>query len=425
MGRTGKDNRPNLKPVEKVQLNEKHTKIRFVIVVLLIAIAAGAFSYGIYSCVSVEPGWAEIEVSSDSGIGCSDEFVLLYKLGAGDTSAMTEKKALTLIYTETLGEAYKIFNNDMSFEGVNNVYELNRHPNEVLVVDDVLYEAFELLQSYDNRNIYLAPVYEQYDDMFYCNDDVETYDFDPYQNSAIAAEYKKIAAYAADSSQVDVLLLGNGQVKLSVSEEYLKYAEENGISSFLDFFWMKNAFIVDYLADTMISKGYTKGTLSSYDGFSRNLDTGNESYHFNIYDRVDRSVYDAAVMEYTGKLGIVFLRDYKMTQLDYWHYYEFSNGETRSSYLDTEDGKCKSALPNLVSYSGKHGCAQILMEISDIYISDEFAEDTLISLDERDIYSVYCIDYTIYYNDSNLRLLDLYDMDNVRYKSVLKSSSGK
>ncbi|MGN0370076.1 MAG: hypothetical protein ACI4EW_05975 [Butyrivibrio sp.] len=422
MGRTSKDNRPNLKPVVKVELNEKNTKIRFIIVVVLIAIAAGAFAYGTYSCINVDPGWTQIEVSSGEGASLSDQFVLLYDLGAGDSSAMSEKKALSSLYSDTLGAAYKNFNSDTGFDGVNNVYRLNRHPNEEMVVDEVLYKAFELLQSYNNRNIYLAPVYEQYDDMFYCNDDVETYDYDPYQNSDIASEYEKIASYAADSSQVDMILLGDGKVKLSVSDEYLKYAEENGIQSFIDFAWMKNAFIVDYIADAMVSKGYTNGTLSSYDGFSRNLDVRNEQYRFNIYDRTGLSVYDAAIMEYTGNLSIVFLRDYKLSELDYWHYYEFSDGDTRNSYLDIKDGKCRSALPNLVSYSEKSGCAQILMEISDIYISDEFDEAALISLDRQDIYSIYCFNHTIYYNDDMLKLVDLYNTESVSYTSVLKSS---
>lgn len=35
---------------------------------------------------------------------------------------------------------------------------------------------------------------------------------------------------------------------------------------------MKNAFITDYVADVMIDNGYTLGSLTSYDGFTRNLD---------------------------------------------------------------------------------------------------------------------------------------------------------
>ncbi|MGN0164861.1 MAG: hypothetical protein ACI39R_01645, partial [Lachnospiraceae bacterium] len=338
-----------------------------------------------------------------------------YELGSGDVSATSENKALTLIYNEAMSHAYEIFNSDMTFEGVNNVYELNEHPNEVMEVDDVLYEAFELLNKSDNRTIYLAPVFEQYDDMFYCDDDVQTFEYDPYQNAAIAEEYAKLASFAADSSKVNMILLGDNKVKLFVSDDYLEYAEENGIGNFIDFIWMKNAFFVDYIADTLISKGYTNGTISSFDGFSRNLDTRGTGFKLNIYDRIDCNIYTAGVMEYSGSRSIVSLRDYKSSELDYWYYYEFSNGETRNSYLDITDGKCRNALTNLVSYSDTKSCAQIVMEISDIFISDEFNENALVSLADRDIYSVYCIDRNICYNDSTLKLVDLYDRNNVKY----------
>ncbi|MGN0164877.1 MAG: hypothetical protein ACI39R_01725, partial [Lachnospiraceae bacterium] len=75
MGRTVKDNRPGHKPVVKAELNEKNTKTRFVVVALLILLAAGAFAYGIYSFFSVDPGWTEIEVSSGTGMSCADQFI--------------------------------------------------------------------------------------------------------------------------------------------------------------------------------------------------------------------------------------------------------------------------------------------------------------------------------------------------------------
>ena len=59
---------------------------------------------------------------------------------------------------------------------------------------------------------------------------------------------------------------------MSVSDDYLAFAEKNFISDFIDFSWMKNAFITDYVADVMIDNGYTLGSLTSYDGFTRNLD---------------------------------------------------------------------------------------------------------------------------------------------------------
>ncbi|MGM9607628.1 MAG: hypothetical protein ACI3XJ_09015 [Oscillospiraceae bacterium] len=417
MSRTARDNRPNLKPVTKVRLNEKYTKVRLALVVLLVLVAAAAFGYGVYSLLQQEPGWVEIEANSGSGVTCADEFVFLYELGAGELSATAEKKALTLLYTQAAEQACQIFNSDTLFEGVHNVYTLNRHPNEVLDVDEALYDAFSLLQSYENRNLYLAPVYARYENLFSCTDDVQAEEYDPYRSSDAAAEYQELAAYAADPSQVDVQLLGGGKVRLFVSEEYLAYAEENGITEFIDFFWMKNAFLLDYIADRLIENGYTHGTLSSYDGFSRNLDDRDVTYSLNLYDRVGQAVYEAAVLEYSGARSFVSLRDHKMTQLDSRHYYEYANGETRSSYVDIQDARCRSAVPDLTAYSAEMGCARLLLEVSPLYIVDDLDGEALNALCQRGVFSVYCKDRTVCYNDTALNLSQFYDRDGVRYTS--------
>ena len=50
----------------------------------------------------------------------------------------------------------------------------------------------------------------------------------------------------------------------------------------------------------MLENGYTRGVISSYDGFFRNLDERDVSYSFHIFDRVGQDIYPAAVMEYNG-----------------------------------------------------------------------------------------------------------------------------
>lgn len=428
MGRTVRDNRPNLKPVTKVELSEEHVGIRIFVVVLLIAVAAAAFAYSLYSCSRVESGWTQIKVDSASGASCGDELVFMYELGAGNMSATAENKALSLLYSEAAVQAYKIFNADISFDGVTNVYDLNQHPNEIMEVDEVLYNAFALLESYGNRNIYMSPIYMRYDDMFFCNDDVETVDYDPYVNSDVAQEYQDIARFASDEEQINVKLLGDNKVCLYVSEEYLEYASENGITSFIDFFWMKNAFIVDYIADLLMEKGYTHGAISSYDGFSRNMDNRDADvirYSVNIFDRAGMDINTAAVMQYSGACGFVNFRDYMITELDCWHYYEYADGETRSSYLDIKDGKCRSAVPSLTSYSKDRGCAEIMLAVSPLYIADTLDADALLSLGSDGIFSVYCDNFNIFYNDESLILSEIYEINGIKYKPNYMSQTSQ
>lgn len=395
---------PNLKPVQKIELSEKHMGPRIAIVILSLVIGAVAFAYGIKALFTTEAGWQAISADSRAEANCSNEFVLLYNVGKNVSSAAAENKAIKALYTDVSVNAYRLFHNKQEFENVRNVYYINQHPNEEIVVDEVLYEAFALLQSYGNRNLYLAPVYTRYDDIFYCNDDSELVNFDPYLNPQVAADYKKIAEYAKDPDAVHIQLLGDNKIKLYVSDAYLKYAQENLIEVFIDFFWMKNAFIADYMADTLIARGYTAGCISSYDGFIRNLDASETSYSFNIYDQIGQSTKHLATMEYTGPKSIVYLRNYPMNSSDERYYYELDNGDIRTAYLDVQDGLCKSARSNLCSYSKDKSCAEILLQMIPIYIADDFQEEKLGTLVDVGIYSIYFKENELCSNDDTLKL---------------------
>lgn len=413
MGRTARDNRdmPHPKPVEKIQLSDQKTKLRLALVILLVLVAAGAFVYGVMSGLGKDSGWTTIEVNSSAGLNCGNEFVFQYYLGASGLSATAESKQISALYTDAMVKAYQLFTNDGESGNLHNVYYINRHPNEEIEVDALLYRAFETCEAYGNRNLYLAPVYEQYDSLFYCNEDWETESFDPLQNEELAVSFAELSAFARDAGQVEVQLLGDNRIRLYVSEDFLKYAEETYISSFIDFYWMKNAFIADFIADVMLENGYTRGSISSYDGFIRNLDDSGTGYSFNLYDRVGQNVYPAAVMQYTGSVSIVYLRDYRMNSLDFQHYYEFADGRIRTAYLDVADGLSKAAVPNLVSYSESEGCANLLMQMIPAYITDSFNRENLPA------YSVFCEDGVVYHNDPDLKLTDLYEDDRISYKS--------
>ena len=232
-----------------LELSNKNLKARTIAFIMLAALALTAFGYGLSSLLSTEKGWREIEANSTSELNCATEFVFMYNLGASGQSATAENKAITLVYTDAVVDGYQLFTNDEGYAGVNNVYYINQHPNEEIVVHEALYKAFSTIEEYGDRSIYLAPVYTQYDDIFYAGNDFETVDYDPYQNEEVAAYYQEVASYANNVEAINVELLGDNTIRLNVSEEYLAYADENYITSFIDFAWMKNAIVNDYLAD--------------------------------------------------------------------------------------------------------------------------------------------------------------------------------
>lgn len=416
--RSGNRELPQLERIEKIELSDKNIGWRLSFFILFVVIAVSAFAFCVNSFFSKDPGWYQIETNSSDEAHCGNEFVFMYNLGVSQNTT-DENRALTILYTEACEMAHKLFHNKETFEGVNNVRYINEHPNEVIEVDAGLYKAFSVIDTYDNRNLYLAPVYNQYDEIFYCQDDSQLVNYDPRLSEAVAVEYAEIAVFANNPEMVDVKLLGDNKIQLYVSEEYLAYAKESYITDFIDFFWMKNAFVTDYLAEIMIERGYTHGTLTSYDGFSRTMDTSENSYSFNIYDRVDEALYPAGVMQYQGANSLVYFRDHMLSDMDWQHYYALSNGEVRNSYVDVADGVSKAATDSYYVYGKDMSCAEVLLQAIPVYVTERWSEDAVRELLASGIYSVYAEDGVVKYNDTSLNVTELLDEEEMKYTAEL------
>ena len=416
MGRTARDKRPYVPPVQKIELNARHTKLRLALALILFALGVSLIVFSLNSRSSVEAGWAEIEAETSGDASCAADFTFLYPLGT-TASPAAERGALVRLYSEACVDAYRLFSNDAEFDGVVNVRSLNLRPNEGIAVDAALYRAFERVAESGDRSLYLAPVYEIYSGVFHCEDASQTAEFDPRQNGELCAWCESVCAYVNDPAQVNLELLGGNRVRLRVSDEYLAFARSEEIESFIDFYWMKNAFIADELAERLTASGYSIGTLSSCDGFARNLDAAGETdYALNLYDRVGATVYPAAVMRYRGARAIVSLRGYPGDPSDGRYYRALPGGEMRTPHLDARDGLCRDAINDLTAYSTDAGCAEILLKLIPVYIADEFDAAALDDLAREGVYSVYCENAAIHHTEDALSLTQLYAGEDVQYQ---------
>ena len=235
MKRTARDNRERYtniaKPVEKVELNEKKPKARLIATICLGVVGAGFLSYAFVNFLNKDEGWTQVKANSTSGRNCSEDFVFNYDFSDGSNN-----KELQNEYTDACVKAYELFDAADESENYKNVAYINAHPNEEIRVDDVLYEAFEKINKSGDRSIYLGPIYSYYDNVFFCNDDSQLSDYDAHENAGLADEYAQVAKYASDSGSVDIKLLGDDTIELSVSEEYMKYVDENSLDSYVDFY---------------------------------------------------------------------------------------------------------------------------------------------------------------------------------------------
>ena len=404
---------------QTIELSEANQKSRLILICVLVVIAAVAFTAGVMSFVKGDPGWRTIEVTTGE-VNCSEEFVFKYYFPSTRGAASAANKQIVSLYTEATQKAYWLFNADEVHSEIKNIAYLNRHPNETVTVDPVLYNALEMLEGSGGRHLYLAEVYSQYDNVFLSETDGEAATQDPARSEEVKDYVNQILAFSNDPSHVSLELLENYQVRLTVSDAYQTFAQENEFTNFIDFHWTKNAFIIDYFAQLMIDAGYTDGYIGSYDGFTRNLMTNKEPFSFNVFDRIENGIELVARMEYDEPMSIVFLRNYPMANLDRWHYYIYADGTGATAYIDTADGLSKTAAANLVSYAGGNtGCAEILMQMIPTYVSDTLDEMALQSMTEHQIFSIWCQDATVFYNDPDLHLLDLMNQDGLKYTQSL------
>lgn len=391
---------------------------RLAAVAVLLVLGAGLLAYSFLKLLQPDSDWIKVQANSSAGVSCAEEFLLLYAPGAGGGSPTAERKGVTALYTDLARRAYQLFHAGQPFEGVVNVYDLNRRPNEAVEVDPGLYAALSAVADSGSRALYLGPVYNRWFDLFACEDDVQLADFDPRLSEEVAAEYRGVCAFANDPAAIGLELLGGNRVRLRISEDYLAYAAAEGIEDFIDFSWMTNAFAADYIADGLAAQGYTHGALTSYDGFCRALDSGGAEFTLPLYSRQGNDVYIAADLRYTGPRALVALRDYPVNERDEGRFYTLRNGERRTPYLDTADGLCRSALPELVCYSGELGCGAVLLAMLPAYAAEEFDSLAPETLRDRGIESLYWEGFGLVSTDSGAVLENFYNKDGVSFSAA-------
>lgn len=405
MKNNGRKADPSPKPVRKIELSEKYIKPRGILAIFFLIIGIVFIGIGLMSALETEKDWQEIEVSS-SNTNCAEDFVLMYDFSDAGKNASSMNKTLNNLYTEATQTGYQIFSAYERQEGLGNVAYLNDHVNEIVTVEEPLYQALSQVVASGDRHIFAAPAMERYRLVFSSESDEEAAQFDPATSDEAAGYLAKLAKFLSDSEQIHLELYDACQVELVVSQEYLAFARENEISVFLDFDWMTNAFLADYLAQILIDNGFTSGYLSSYDGFTRNLDTRSNTYYASVMAVEEGTALNPAVISYEGALSLVVLRSFPLSDSDQWHYYTYASGETVSSYLDMESCLNKTGADSLLCYGKDLSCGEILLSTINLYAAENLDVQGLNRLTAQGIGYVWCDGRKVHYKDATLTLLD-------------------
>ena len=356
------------KPVRRIPLDIKNPRLRLFLVIMALAVAAGAFFLAFRQLVSVEPGWTVLEADGAVGLNVSADFRLQIELGAGSETPLAERKRLTTVYSAAAREAYTLYTTQEYVTGVNGLWYINHHPGEEIRVDEKLYRALETSLSAGNW-LYLGPAYEVWDSVWFSQEDREAAEADPRKDTELTGYLAQVAGFIR-AGDIRLELREDLNVCLVISDEYRAFGAENDITRWLDFGWQKNAFIIDDLADALTASGWTRAVLSSTDGFIRCLD-GRGGFTLNMYADTG-AVTQIARMEYSGPASLMMLLP--APGGDRHYSYRYQDGTLRTAWISAEDGLDAQPADGLAAYADKGGCAELLCRFLKLITRADAAE---------------------------------------------------
>ncbi len=374
MRKYAKDKRPPLKPVVKAELAEGNKNLRIACVVIFIIVGVALISFSAVRFLGRDKGYTEIEAE---GSVFSDFFVLNYDIGASGALASGEYRKVREVYTAALDKYSKLFSSDTAYEGVKNIHYINTHSGEAIVVDGALYSALLEIEESTEGLHYLGIVLEIYDAVFSCDGDAYASEVDPMKDAEMRGITLEACQFLNSGDAIKLEFLGNNTLKLSVSQEYVDFASKYGLSRYIDLGVFTNAFVVDAISEALIKENLTFGAISSYDGYSRNLDNRDKEYLFTFMAKKGDTVYPVCEATYSGSIATYTAKTYPTSELDVLDFYLYSTGESAHRFIDKSVGEYKSDMPELLLASKAEDCASLAVRAYKALVRDTFNQDAV------------------------------------------------
>lgn len=375
MKREARDKREHMpRPVRRIPLEEKPSRRRVVGFAIAAAAACLALFFAIRALVRVDAGWTWVDLSNSDGPVC--DVRLWADLGAGTDSPLTERRFLTDVCSTASREFYTLMNPYEIASGEHNLWWINHHPNEIIEVDPRLYNALKQSVS-AGRWVFLGPVYEIWDGVYFSTGDQDARQGDPRLDAETGEALREIMEQLRREDRISLDFLEDSRLRLNLAPELMELGETYEITRYLDFGWMTNAYAADYLADTLLEKGWTHGLLVSSDGFVRCLDDRG-SYSLEILSTLEGRNILAANAVYEGPAALLQL--IPRPQGDRPRSFVYADGGLRTPWISPEDGLDRRPVDSLTAVSRDGGCADLLNQVIPLLTADDFSPDALIRL---------------------------------------------
>lgn len=266
-------------------------------------------------------------ISNDSSkySGQLSDYKFYYNLSeenAGAQSLLLERE-----YANSFDKIYELVDEYDEFKEINNIYYINNHINEDIVLNPILYNY--LKKVYDLNPFYLfeAPIYSYWEGMIYSKDINQRNEIEPENN----IEMKDSIDYFINTSlnNISIDFKDNYTIKLNVNDDYKKINDEDSYMSFSLFY---DAIIMDYIKAYMTNLGYINGYLISRNGFYIDLGLTVDNSILLTSKEYNDGYYS---LKCESKNSYICIYDYKSSTE--YPYYEY-NGSKRSLFINPNTG---------------------------------------------------------------------------------------
>lgn len=381
---------PNVKRKQKIELNNKNIGLRTIFFFVFLILSIAGFAYGVKSCLEVETGWETI--SSNSVYDYDDYFTLKYYL---DNDTITTKKAVSVMYQSLIEDGYELYSSFLDSDSYNVKY-INSNPNTTITIDHSLYTAFEKINSSNlSRILFMGPLYYFYGYILASEADYEAMNNDPLYNSETKDLFDELLTYITDENCISLSLLGNDKIKLNVSNSYLNYASESLDNyPYMDFMYLQNAFVIDYVVDGLVASGYNNGIMNSIDGYTRSFTNCNITY--NIYDYVNSEKKAISNYSYTGNKAVISLNSFSLSSSTDYLYYTYENGLTRSPYITYNDYSNTVMSSSFNVIGDNYSLSNLLLKVLPVYFNNTISNTIIKNICGENISLSYTKNNTLY-----------------------------
>lgn len=293
-------NLPNEQIEANKPLDRKKVLPRLIVSLIFFVIALTAIAIGLMNMGRQSEGLQEIEAAVDKDVPYYELGVSFQHYFTGSSGEIRrEVNELGALYSNSLKDAYRLFNAEEEYEGFVNLATVNENRGREITVPRELYAALKRADALTRApgsvyNVYAGVLYSEWEALRYLLDPVPA---DPANESWEALRLERLAAATAELRNFSLEFLDDEACRLrfTVDQSYLALLEELEFEgAILDLNLLTDAFKLRLVADRVEARGYDRGFLSAESGLTLSLSAYKDGGDYCFYGQKGDEAVPAA-----------------------------------------------------------------------------------------------------------------------------------